>query len=76
MQWIEDSGELKYGSVPGDDPRIVQPDAERVQTYYLRHIRSDIRSIKGWVTFVGVLALLGVAFSILSGCGTVLTSGL
>jgi len=32
----------------------------------------NISAIKGWVTFLGILALIGLIFGLISGCGAVL----
>ncbi len=38
----------------------------------LGRINGHVKAIKGWVTFLGVLGLLGLIFGLISGCGAVL----
>lgn len=35
-------------------------------------IANDVSAIKGWVTFLGVLALIGLIFGLISSCGALL----
>lgn len=36
------------------------------------NIDQNISAIKGWVTFLGILALIGLIFGLISGCGALL----
>jgi hypothetical protein len=38
----------------------------------LGRINGHVKAIKGWVTFLGILALIGLIFGLLSGCGALL----
>ena len=36
------------------------------------NIDKNVGAIKGWVTFLGLLALIGLIFGLISGCGALL----
>lgn len=36
------------------------------------HLDKNVGAIKGWVTFLGILALIGLIFGLISGCGAII----
>lgn len=48
-------------------------EAEIANQQLLQSIAHDVHSLKGWVTFFGVVYIIMVVLSILAVCGTLLT---
>ena len=50
---------------PEQRPEIRQNDAELA---YLQKIADNTRAIKGWITFIGVLIIIGLVVQLINSC--------
>ena len=60
-----------------DKPMVSMNSQNQVSTEMLNRIASidkNVSAIKGWVTFLGVLALIGLIFGLISSCSALLSA--
>jgi|GEM_PF-5015266 len=55
-----------------ENPNAFQNEVLTDTLSLVANIDKNLSAIKGWVTFLGILALIGLIFGLISGCGALL----